>query len=158
MRVSIGVLPTNRTKNNCSMTEEDTVRREGRRSNNFPNRVGWLGYWLRTYSSSAHWDFSCKFSMWATSDRPQASTSKKRHRKWHYMNRSLSVLYRTGINHRTALLYKNAGLHIVSMPASSSFGFDIALISCPCIKGITAGESHKHSRAFRLSNNVICQI
>lgn len=74
MRVSIGVLPTNRTKNNCSMTEDDTVRREGKRSNNFPNRVGWLGYWLRTYSSSAHWDFSCKLSMWATSDRPQAST------------------------------------------------------------------------------------
>lgn len=76
MRVSIGVLPTKRTKNNCSMTEEDTVRKEGRRSNNFPNRVGWLGYWLRTYSSSAHCDFSCKLSMWATSDRPQASTKK----------------------------------------------------------------------------------
>lgn len=73
MRVSIGVLPTNRTKNNCSMTEDETVRREGKRSNNFPNRVGWLGYWLRTYSSRAHWDFSCKLSTWATSDRPQAS-------------------------------------------------------------------------------------
>lgn len=73
MRVSIGVLPTNRTKNNCSMTEEETVRREGKRSNNFPNRVGWFGYWLRTYSSRAHWDFSCKLSTWATSERPQAS-------------------------------------------------------------------------------------
>lgn len=69
----MGVLPTNRTKNNCSMTEEETVRREGKRSNNFPNRVGWLGYWLRTYSSKAHWDFSCKLSTWATSERPQAS-------------------------------------------------------------------------------------
>lgn len=55
------------------MTEEETVRREGKRSNNFPNRVGWLGYWLRTYSSKAHWDFSCKLSTWATSERPQAS-------------------------------------------------------------------------------------
>lgn len=55
------------------MTEDETVRREGKRSNNFPNRVGWLGYWLRTYSSRAHWDFSCKLSTWATSDRPQAS-------------------------------------------------------------------------------------
>lgn len=69
----MGVLPTKRTKNNCSMTEEETVRREGRRSKSFPNRVGWLGYWLLTYSSKAHWDFSCKLSTWATSERPQAS-------------------------------------------------------------------------------------
>lgn len=72
----MGVLPTKRTKNNCSMTEEETVRREGRRSKSFPNRVGWLGYWLLTYSSKAHWDFSCKLSTWATSERPQASGRK----------------------------------------------------------------------------------
>lgn len=72
----MGVLPTKRTKNNCSMTEEETVRREGRRSNSFPNRVGWLGYWLLTYSSKAHCDFSCKLSTWATSERPQASRRK----------------------------------------------------------------------------------
>lgn len=81
MRVSMGVLPTKRTKNNCSMTEEETVRREGRRSKSFPNRVGWLGYWLLTYSSKAHWDFSCKLSTWATSDRPQASGRKFKKKK-----------------------------------------------------------------------------
>lgn len=80
IRVSMGVLPTKRTKNNCSMTEEETVRREGRRNNSFPKRVGWFGYWLRTYSSRAHWDFSCKLSTCAMSDRPHASrrNSKKR--------------------------------------------------------------------------------
>ena len=54
MRVSIGVLPTRRTKNSCSMTDDDTVRREGSLSSSFPNLVGWLGYWLRQYSSRAH--------------------------------------------------------------------------------------------------------
>lgn len=110
MRVSIGVLPTNRTKNNCSMTEEDTVRREGRRSNNFPNRVGWLGYWLRTYSSSAHCDFSCKLSMWATSDRPQASTSKRKmkERNWHYeLQPAPAPLH--GINHSHSYSTKMSG-------------------------------------------------
>ena len=77
----MGVLPTKRTKNNCSMTEEETVRREGRRSKSFPNRVGWLGYWLLTYSSKAHWDFSCKLSTWATSERPQASGRKFKKKK-----------------------------------------------------------------------------
>ena len=43
MRVSMGVLPTRRTKKSCSMTEEDTVLREGNRSSSFPNLVGWLG-------------------------------------------------------------------------------------------------------------------
>lgn len=91
MRVSMGVLPTNRTKNNCSMTDEETVRSEGKRSSNFPNRVGWLGYWLRTYSSRAHWDFSCKLSICATSDRPQASG-----REWEQMlSTSCSCTYNT---------------------------------------------------------------
>ena len=54
MSVSIGVLPTSRTKNSCSMTEEDTVLRDGSRKSSFPNLVGWLGYWLRQYSSRAH--------------------------------------------------------------------------------------------------------
>ena len=73
MSVSIGVLPTRRTKNSCSMTEEDTVLREGSRSSSFPNLVGWLGYWLRQYSSKAHCDFSCSCSITCTSERPQAS-------------------------------------------------------------------------------------
>lgn len=73
MRVSMGVLPTKRTKNSCSMTEEDTVRSEGSRRSSLPKRLGWLGYWLLTYSSRAHCDFSCRLSMWAASDRPQAS-------------------------------------------------------------------------------------
>lgn len=78
IRVSMGVFPTRRTKKSCSMTEEETVRREGKRSSSFPNLVGWLGYWLLTYSSKAHWDFSCRPSTWATSDRPQASTDREK--------------------------------------------------------------------------------
>ena len=54
MSVSMGVLPTRRTKKSCSITEAETVRREGSRSRSFPNRVGWLGYWVRQYSSRAH--------------------------------------------------------------------------------------------------------
>ena len=75
IRVSIGVLPTSLTKNNCSITEADTVRREGRRSRSLPNRVGWLGYWVRQYSSSAHCDFSCSCSIVVESARPQASAA-----------------------------------------------------------------------------------
>lgn len=92
--VSIGVLPTRRTKNNCSMTYlgkenvfsnelglgwgekltwDDTVRSEGSLNKSLPKRVGWFGYCVRQYSSSAHWDFSCSDSMCATSDSPQAS-------------------------------------------------------------------------------------
>lgn len=73
MSVSMGVLPTKRTKKSCSMTDEETVRREGSRRSSLPKRLGWLGYWLRTYSSRAHCDFSCRLSMCAASDRPQAS-------------------------------------------------------------------------------------
>lgn len=40
MRVSIGVFPTRRTKNNCSITAELTVLKLGNLSNNFPKRVG----------------------------------------------------------------------------------------------------------------------
>ena len=58
MSVSMGVFPTRRTKKSCSMTEGETVRREGSRSRSLPKRVGWFGYWLRQYSSSAHCDFS----------------------------------------------------------------------------------------------------
>lgn len=99
MRVSIGVLPTNRTKNNCSMTDEETVRSEGKRSNNFPNRVGWLGYWLRTYSSRAHCDFSCKLSTWATSERPQASEKKSKLTKnsSHIYDRTLIEMLKTSL-------------------------------------------------------------
>ena len=40
MRVSIGVLPTNRTKKSCSITCDDTVLNEGSRKRSLPNRVG----------------------------------------------------------------------------------------------------------------------
>ena len=66
IRVSMGVLPTSRKKKTCSMTWDDTVLNDGNRSKSLPNRVGWLGYWVRQYSSKAHWDFSCSCSMaWA---------------------------------------------------------------------------------------------
>ena len=58
IRVSMGVLPTRRTKKSCSMTEAETVRREGRRRSSLPNLVGWFGYWVLQYSSNAHCDFS----------------------------------------------------------------------------------------------------
>ena len=66
IRVSMGVLPTSRKKKTCSMTWDDTVLNDGNRSKSLPNRVGWLGYCVRQYSSKAHWDFSCSCSMaWA---------------------------------------------------------------------------------------------
>ena len=40
IKVSIGVLPTKRRKNTCSMTCEDTVRSEGNLKRSRPNRVG----------------------------------------------------------------------------------------------------------------------
>ena len=73
MRVSIGVLPTSRTKNSCSMTADETVLSDGKRRRSLPKRVGWLGYCVRQYSSRAHWDFSCSCSMVWDSTRPQAS-------------------------------------------------------------------------------------
>lgn len=76
--VSIGVLPTNLTKNNCSITWELTVLRDGSRSKSLPNLVGWFGYWLRTYSSSAHCDFSWILSIWFMSFSPQASAKTKK--------------------------------------------------------------------------------
>ncbi len=75
MSVSMGVLPTRRTKKSCSMTAGDTVRSDGRRRRSLPKRVGCVGYWLRQYSSSAHCDFSCIVSIVCTSERPQASAS-----------------------------------------------------------------------------------
>lgn len=78
MSVSIGVLPTSRTKKSCSITWELTVRSDGRRRRSFPNLVGWFGYCVLQYSSKAHWDFSCRLSMWATSDNPQASETEKK--------------------------------------------------------------------------------
>ena len=78
IRVSMGVLPTSRTKNNCSITCEETVLNEGRRNRSLPNRVGWFGYCVRQYSSSAHWDFSCICSMTWTSVNAGASTIEKK--------------------------------------------------------------------------------
>ena len=40
IRVSIGVLPTKRTKNNCSITDDDTVLSEGNLRRSLPKRVG----------------------------------------------------------------------------------------------------------------------
>ena len=76
IRVSMGVLPARRTKKSCSITDADTVRSEGSRSKSLPNLVGWAGYWVLQYSSSAHCDFSCSCSMWFGSVRPQASKTK----------------------------------------------------------------------------------
>ena len=75
MRVSMGVLPTSLTKKSCSITEAETVRSEGSLRRSFPNLVGWLGYWVRQYSSRAHWDFSCSCSITGGEVRPTASES-----------------------------------------------------------------------------------
>ena len=75
--VSIGVFPTSRTKNSCSITCDDTVLSEGNRSSSLPNLVGWFGYWVLQYSSRAHCDFSWSDSMCATSDSPHASETEK---------------------------------------------------------------------------------
>ena len=40
IRVSMGVLPTSRTKNNCSITADETVLSDGNRSRSLPKRVG----------------------------------------------------------------------------------------------------------------------
>jgi len=80
--VSIGVFPTKRTKKSCSMTWELTVRSEGKRSNNLPNRVGWFGYCVRQYSSRAHCDFSWRLSIWLTSVRPQASVENRKNKNY----------------------------------------------------------------------------
>lgn len=79
MSVSIGVFPTNLTKNSCSITAELTVLRLGRRRSSLPNLVGWFGYCERQYSSRAHWDFSWMDSMCATSLNPHASATIKKH-------------------------------------------------------------------------------
>lgn len=42
--VSMGVFPTSLTKNNCSITCELTVRKDGNLRSNLPNLIGWLGY------------------------------------------------------------------------------------------------------------------
>ncbi len=75
IRVSIGVLPTRRTKNSCSITWDDTVLKEGNLRSRRPKRVGWLGYWVLQYSSRAHCDFSCICSMIWTSVSPGASAN-----------------------------------------------------------------------------------
>lgn len=81
MSVSIGVFPTNLTKNSCSITCELTVLSEGNLSSSLPNLVGWLGYCVLQYSSRAHWDFSCKDSICPTSLKPQASEIKKKKKR-----------------------------------------------------------------------------
>lgn len=80
IRVSIGVFPTSLTKKSCSMTWELTVRSEGSLRSSLPNLVGWFGYWFLQYSSRAHCDFSCRFSICGTSDKPQASVEDRKKR------------------------------------------------------------------------------
>jgi len=75
MSVSMGVLPTRRTKKSCSMTWAEMVRRDGSRSSSLPKRVGCPGYCVLTYSSSAHCDFSWIDSTCVTSDIPHASAT-----------------------------------------------------------------------------------
>lgn len=123
MRVSIGVLPTKRTKNNCSMTEEETVRREGRRSKSFPKRVGWLGYWLLTYSSNAHWDFSCKLSTWATSERPQASRSGGKSKRNRQIKRLIQFETLTRIQKNKQKRNNTLGLQIMQLNMTSHYLF-----------------------------------
>lgn len=76
IKVSMGVFPTSRTKNNCSITCDETDRNEGNRRSSLPNLVGWFGYWVRQYSSNAHWLFSCSDSMWLMSVKPHASVGE----------------------------------------------------------------------------------
>ena len=73
MMVSVVTFPSSLTKKSCSITEAETVRREGSLRRSFPNLVGWLGYWVRQYSSRAHWDFSCSCSITGGEVRPTAS-------------------------------------------------------------------------------------
>ena len=49
MMVSVVTFPSSLTKKSCSITEAETVRREGSLRRSFPNLVGWLGYWVRQY-------------------------------------------------------------------------------------------------------------
>ena len=77
MIVSVVTFPRSLTKNNCSITEAETVRREGSLRRSLPNLVGWLGYWVRQYSSRAHWDFSCSCSIVPESDKLEASERLK---------------------------------------------------------------------------------
>ncbi len=88
MSVSMGVLPTSRTKKSCSMTCDETVRKEGSLRSSLPKRTGWLAYCVRQYSSRAHCDFSCRLSMCPTSDNPQASAK-------HYKNTKISLVIRS---------------------------------------------------------------
>lgn len=71
--VSMGVFPTRRMKKSCEMRLAGTARRAGRRSSRRPNRWGWLGYCILSYSVRATWAFSCRDSTWTGSVRPQAS-------------------------------------------------------------------------------------
>lgn len=48
IRVSMGVFPTRRTKNTCSITLWFTVRIEGSLNKSLPRRLGCVGYWPRT--------------------------------------------------------------------------------------------------------------
>ena len=83
--VSIGVFPTRRTKNSCSITADETVRKLGNRSSNFPNRIGWFGYWVLQYSSKAHWDFSCNCSIVCTSVKLGASATNAVKYNWKFL-------------------------------------------------------------------------
>ena len=44
IRVSMGVFPTKRAKNSCSITADETVLKLGSLKRSLPNLVGWFGY------------------------------------------------------------------------------------------------------------------
>lgn len=84
MRVSIGVLPISLIKNKFSTAAGFMSFRAGMRSSRRPALPGWLLYWIRSYSSSDAWVFSCKFCTVPGSCSP--GTSGK------YMTQNLSHL------------------------------------------------------------------
>lgn len=109
---------------NCNtLTAGDTILSEGRRNNNLPNRIGWLGYCVRQYSSRAHCDFSCSDSMWATSDRPQASMENIKDFFVNYDNLVLDV-YEALINIK--IIFDNDGENVC--PSAKSLLFSLSHI------------------------------
>lgn len=81
VKVEIKKNNNNEVDKERKLTCDETVLSDGNRSNSFPKRVGWFGYWVRQYSSRAHWDFSCNDSICAISDRPHASKARQKREK-----------------------------------------------------------------------------
>ena len=58
MTLSIEILPIVFLKNNSSIVWADTLRKEGNKSNNFPNLNGCVGYALASYLLNVNWVWS----------------------------------------------------------------------------------------------------